>query len=342
LDEGFVNGIPDSWSNVTVSGPAKWSTYAYPAAAPTTFTAQFRYTSSSSEPIDAWLITPPLDIANAASKAFSFSSEVNKDGHDFIEVYVLDSADPELATVKVKLNPVLPTHPTNGNTYSSWTPSGDLDLSQWADGIYYVGFRFSAPAGSGYSTWCINNVKFGLGGSTPPPTPTIANRGDFETMGSPSGQYNTWTSNKGCVATNSMLLAGGDKDSNPNFIFIGFMTDSQTDYAYAPTLNGKTTSVGTLVSPVISGGMTKLQFNYGAAMSDKSLSFRVDVKQNGNVVKTWTVTDNNVTQRQAYTFAENCSINGDFTIEITNLCPSNSTSNKDRVSIWNLVWDPVE
>lgn len=341
LDEGFVNGIPSSWSNVTVSGPAKWSTYAYPASAPTTFTAQFRYTSSSSEPIDAWLITPPLDIANATSKAFSFSSEVNKDGHDFIEVYVLDSADPNSATVKVKLNPVLPTHPTNGNTYSSWTPSGDLDLSQWADGIYYVGFRFSAPAGSGYSTWCINNVKFGLGGDTPP-TPTIANRGDFETMGTPSGQYNTWTSTNGWVATNSMLLAGGDKDSNPNFIFIGYMTGSETEYAYAPTLNGKTSSVGTLVSPVIHGGMTKLQFSYGAAMSDKTLSFRVDVKQNGSVVKTWTVTNSNVTQRQAYTFAENCSVNGDFTIEITNLSPSNSTSNKDRVSIWNLVWDPAQ
>ena len=340
LDEGFVNGIPSTWSNVTVSGPAKWSTYAYPASAPTTFTAQFRYTSSSSEPIDAWLITPPLDIANATSKAFSFSSEVNKDGHDFIEVYVLNSADPNSATVKVKLNPVLPTHPTNGNTYSSWTPSGDLDLSQWSDGIYYVGFRFSAPAGSGYSTWCINNVKFGLGGDTPPPT--IANRGDFETMGTPSGQYNTWTSSNGWVATNSMLLAGGDKDSNPNFIFIGFMTGSDKDYAYAPTLNGKTTSVGTLVSPVIHGGMTKLQFSYGAAMSDKLLSFKVDVKQNGSVVKTWTVENSNVTQRTAYTFAENCSINGDFTIEITNLCPSNSTSNKDRVSIWNLVWDPAQ
>ena len=340
LDEGFVNGIPDTWSNVTVSGPAKWSTYAYPAAAPTTFTAQFRYTSSSSEPIDAWLITPPLDIANATSKIFSFSSEVNKDGHDFIEVYVLDSAEPQNATVKVKLNPVLPTHPTNGNTYSSWTPSGDLDLSQWADGIYYVGFRFSAPAGSGYSTWCINNVKFGSGGNTPPPA--AANRADFETMGSPSGQYNTFTSTNGWVATNSMLLAGGDRDSNPNFIFIGYMTGSETEYAYAPTLNGKTSSVGTLVSPVIHGGMTKLQFSYGAAMSDKSLSFRVDVKQNGSVVKTWTVSNNNVTQRTAYSFAENCSINGDFTIEITNLCPSNSTSNKDRVSIWNLVWDPAQ
>ena len=88
--------------------------------------------------------------------------------------------------------------------------------------------------------------------------------------------------------------------------------------------------------------MTKLAFSYGAAFSDKVLSFRVDVKQNGNVVKSWTVTNNSVTQKTAYAFEEACAVQGDFTIEITNLCPSASTSNKDRVSIWNLTWDPAE
>jgi hypothetical protein len=46
-----------------------------------------------------------------------------------------------------------------------------------------------------------------------------------------------------------------------------------------------------------------------------------------------------VTQKTAYDFSATCDISGDFTIEITNLCPSNSKSNKDRVSIWNLVWE---
>ena len=107
----------------------------------------------------------------------------------------------------------------------------------------------------------------------------------------------------------------------------------------APTLNGKTSTVGTLTSPTLSGGMTKLSFNYGAAFSDKNLAFRVDVKQNGNVVKTWTVNRTDITTKTAYTFEEACNIQGNFTIEITNLCPSNSTSNKDRLSIWNLVWE---
>jgi hypothetical protein len=96
------------------------------------------------------------------------------------------------------------------------------------------------------------------------------------------------------------------------------------------------------VSPVLKGGMTKLRFNYGCAYSGKVLSFRVDVKQNGNVVKTWTVTNNDVAQKTAYAFEEACSVNGDFTIEFTNLCPSNATGNtKDRVSVWNVNWDPA-
>jgi hypothetical protein len=73
------------------------------------------------------------------------------------------------------------------------------------------------------------------------------------------------------------------------------------------------------------------------------LSFRVDVKQNGAVVKTWTVTNDNVAQKTSYTFDEALNVNGDFTIEFTNLCPSNATGNtRDRVSIWNVNWDSAE
>ena len=161
-------------------------------------------------------------------------------------------------------------------------------------------------------------------------------------MGDAKGQYGTFTSNNGWVATNSCLFQGGANDVNPTFQFIGYVTDSDTEYAKAPTLNGKTSTVGTLVSPVLHNGIKKLMFSYGCAMSDKLLSFRVDVKKDGNVVKTWTVTNNDVQQRTAYSFSEECNVTGDFTIEITNLCPSASNSNKDRVSIWNLTWENAQ
>lgn len=332
LDEGFDYELPETWNNVAVSGDKKWfqtifSTNGY--AAVTGY-------KGTQPPFDAWLVTPRLDIQNAETKTLSFRTQVNAYGSvtSLFEVYLLDSFNPANATVKVKLDPMLAVAPESG--YSYWTVSGDVDLSQWADGAYFIGFRYyDATPDDDYATWCLDDVKFGIKGAD-------ENRADFETMGNPTGNYVSLTSANGWVAENSALLSGGETDANPIFTFIGYVNGSETEYAKAPTLNGKTTAVGTLMSPVLHGGMNRLCFNYGAAFTDNVLSFRVDVKQNGEVVKTWTVTNENVTKHEVYPFDEACSVDGDFSIEITNLCPSNSTSNKNRVSIWNLTWSADE
>ena len=340
LNEGFDHGIPSNWFNVAVSGGKYWDTYSYTSGGRTITSAQFRPLSSGS-PVESWLITPKLDIKNARDKIFSFTSEVNKDGNNFIEVYLLDSSEPESATVKVKLNPILPTHPTNGNNYSAWTSSGNIDLSQWDDGEYYIGFYFSAPAGTNYSTWCIDDVQFNPSGRS---INEVVTESDFETiLEGQERDYTTtlgnYTSTAGWAANNCTILKGGEADSNPVFTFIGKTLDGST-FAKAPTMCGSTSAVGTVVSPTLRGGMRQLRFSYGCAYSGTVLSFRVDVKQNGNVVKSWTITKNDVTTRTAYSFNESCSVSGEFTIEFTNLCPSNATGNtRDRVSIWNVNWD---
>lgn len=336
LKETFDSQIPADWSIVTISGDKPWFWYSYPSNNPTDFFVQVSGYNGNKPPYDNWLITPALDIKNAKSKTLSFDVNTNPYNAtaDKFEVYILDLADPNQATVKEKLNPKLPTPPAS--TWSEWTTVEDIDLSAWADGIYYIAFRYYAEGNSGnnYMTWRIDNVSFGYGDMIP------ATRADFETMGTPQGsKYDTFTSTKGWVASNSLLFQGGVSDAPPVYQFISYMTGSETKFAMAPTLNGKTTAVGTIKSPTLSGGMKKLSFNYGAAFSDKSLAFRIDVKQNGNVVKSWTVNRTDITSKTAYTFEQTCDINGDFTIEITNLCPSASTGNKDRVSIWNLVWE---
>lgn len=333
LNEQFNSSvIPSRWTNIDPVGNKLWSVYSYGNGAVSC--AQIRPLNSSTG-VDSWLITPRLDIKNAPNKTFNFTSEVNNVGNNVIEVYLLDTNDPRTATVKVKLNPILPSRPTSG-TYSAWTSSGDIDLTPWADGEYYIGFNFNAPAGSNYTTWCLDDVTFGMGD---PPAPVIENRADFETMGAASGQISIYTSEKGWVANNCYLFEGGDTDNNPIFKFIGYMTGTDIYYAKAPALNGKNNQVGTIVSPVLKGGIKKLAFSYGAPYSDKNLSFRIDIKQNGNVVQSWTETKTNAVRYAVYNFEQTCNVKGDFTIEITNLCPSRATTNKDRVAIWNLVWD---
>ena len=336
LEEGFDSGIPDGWSNLAVSGTAKWSVYSYTSAGNPISCAQIRPSNSIAAPVENWLITPALDLKNSWSKILSFNSEVNNVGDIRLEVYILNSSDPTTATVKEKLNPILPAKPTGTRTYSDWTSSGEIDLSKWADGEYYIGFRYYAATSGNYTTWCIDNVTFGLGD---PPAPVIENRADFETMGDASGKISSFTSEKGWQANNSYLFEGGETDNNPVFKFIGFMTGSDTHYAKAPALNGNKNQVGTIVSPVLKNGIKKLAFSYGAPYSDKNLSLRIDVKQNGNVVKSWTETRTDAVRYTVYNFEQTCDVKGDFTIEITNLCPSNATTNKDRVAIWNLVWD---
>ena len=331
LNETFDNALPTNWTEVVVSGDKKWYKADFNGDG---YAAMTGY-NGKQPPFDTWFITPALDIQNAAGKGFSFTSETRSYGSTktVFEVYLLNSLDPTTATFKQKLNPILAKAPNSTGSWSSWTSSGELDLSEWADGIYYIAFHYFADTDSEYDTWAIDNVKFGF--KLAPNT-----RADFETMGTPQGSsYKSYTSTKGWEATNSLLFQGGSSDAPPTYQFIGFMTGSDTNYAMAPTLNGKTSAVGTLVSPTLKGGMKKLTFKYGAAFSDKNLAFRVDVKQNGSVVKTWEVNRSDIVTKTAYTFSEDCNVNGDFTIEITNLCPSNSNSNKDRVSIWNLVWE---
>ncbi|MBR4829962.1 MAG: hypothetical protein IKZ92_09205 [Muribaculaceae bacterium] len=333
LEETFDTALPSNWSNVVVSGDKKWYQTVYTSTG-NGYAAMTGY-KGTQPPFDAWLISPPLDIKNAASQNLTFSTQVNGYGSTttVFEVYVLDSNDPTQATVKAKLNPVLAKAPASG--YSSWVESGDIDLSQWSNGVYYIGFRFYATQDANYATWCVDNVTFGK-------APKLVTSSDFETMPNRTTTLGTYTSTAGWVATNCTLLEGGATDGNPVFTFIGYALDSSTEYAKAPTMNGGTASVGSIVSPVLKGGMKKLRFKYGYAYSGKVMSFRVDVKQNGNVVKTWTVNNDNVTQKNAYTFEKDCSVTGDFTIEFTNLCPSNATGNKDRVSIWNVNWDSAE
>ena len=331
LNETFDNALPTNWTEVVISGDKKWYKADFNGDG---YAAMTGY-NGKQPPFDTWFITPALDIQNAAGKGFSFTSETRSYGSTktVFEVYLLNSLDPTTATFKQKLNPILAKAPNSTGTWSAWTSSGELDLSEWADGVYYIAFHYFADTDSEYDTWAIDNVKFGF--KLAPNT-----RADFETMGTPQGSaYKSYTSTKGWEATNSLLFQGGSSDAPPTYQFIGFMTGSDTNYAMAPTLNGKTSAVGTLVSPTLKGGMKKLTFKYGAAFSDKNLAFRVDVKQNGSVVKTWEVNRSDIVTKTAYTFSEDCNVNGDFTIEITNLCPSNSNSNKDRVSIWNLVWE---
>lgn len=331
LHESFEGGLADGWTMVKVEGNKDWF-----KDSKTDGISVSGYNGTA--PFDIWYITPALDVKSARNKEFDFSSRVKSYGGKttVLEAYLLNSNDLDEATVMVKLDVNFPVAPDTKGTWSAWTHSGTVDLTPWSDGNYYIGFRYVAPkdAGNNYDTWSIMDVNFGMG--------LAGGRSDFETMRNEgTTTLGTYTSKAGWVANNCTLLDGKD-GSNPHFPFIGHALNSTSQYAIAPTMSGSTAKTGTIVSPTLKGGMSRLTFKYGCAYSGTKLAFRVDVKQGGKVVKTWTITDDNVAQKTAYSFNEACPVNGDFTIEFTNLCPSNTTTaTKDRLSIWNVHWEPV-
>ena len=147
---------------------------------------------------------------------------------------------------------------------------------------------------------------------------------DFETL-EVNSSYTTRTTTGGWKATNAAVA----ELEGYNYIII----------------NGKTSTVGTITSPELNGGIGSIKIRYANTYSESNgVSFRLDIKQDGEVVKTYTITHKSgVEEDVVYTeLIENINVAGEFQMVFTNLSPSNSTSNKDRVSIGRLCWTGYE
>lgn len=341
IDENFEGGaIPQGWSQVQVEGTKTWYT--------TTFSDNYHAAMTGykgTAPFDSWLLTPPIDMSGVTDKTLSFRTQVAGYGATTttFEVYALDKPDPAQATVKEKLAPALPSYSTTA-VYSDWKNSGNIDLSKFT-GTIYIGFRYTATQDANYATWCVDDVKLNAGDTPTPPTPPTPPagdyKGDFDSFngGTPKASpYGTYENATGWKAENSIILGGlsSGTDQNPRFAFIG------GDSTLAPTLNGKASAPGRLISPILNGGIKTLTFNYGFAFSDTQCQFTINIYQGNAVAKTQTVKVENITNEEVkakvYTFDMDVNLSGDFTIEIVNDHIGNQANNKERVSIWNLTW----
>ena len=223
-------------------------------------------------------------------------------------------------------------------------------------GTYGTYATFGVSAMSFAETSYVAHLTEAAGTVTPEPTPDpeptptpdpnpgeTTNSADFETMGASSSSYAARKSTAGWTAENCALNAGGPSDANPNFKVFGTSEDR------ALTLNGKKSAPGKVLSPVLTGGIKKLTFNYCQLFTDTAFEAEVNIKDaNGNVVATktlaftsaGTVADKYIVYE--FVFELETPVTGEFQIEIINKCPSQVDKNKDRLSIWNLSWESAE
>ncbi len=107
---------------------------------------------------DVWMISPAVDLSAANTPMFSFETVTNYAG-DQLEVYVSTdydgSSDPSQQGTWTALSPTLP---TTTSSWSPWTASGNLDLSNYLGASTYVGFRYIGSATDG-KTWEVDNIQ---------------------------------------------------------------------------------------------------------------------------------------------------------------------------------------
>ena len=174
------------------------------------------------------------------------------------------------------------------------------------------------------------------GGETPTPpsgSGIDVTSADLNTLATKTSYTGSVTTTDGWTLTNCAVQCGTTgADANPAFSFIG-SADTR-----AACLNGKQGAAGTLVSPTIAGGIKTLTFKYGFAFAETKCQFTINIKQNGAVVASKTVTLDSITKLTAMDFSWDANVSGDFVMEIVNDSYSAATANKDRVSIWNISW----
>jgi len=326
--------MPDGWRLMKTSGDKDWYIDEFDS---NKYAAVTGYTGKQ-PPFEAWLITPALDITNAGRKEFSFMNKVRYyRGTDPIEVYLMSTNDPTTAEL-IKLEPTLATAADGGQ--SDFISSGVIDLSQY-EGTYCIGFCYKSQQQSNYTTWQLDNFKFG--GKA-----LLQTIDDFETMDfyksgtTPYGaqEWRTLTSTKGWTATNASMFMGGPSDASPVFAAIGKKADGSDNWAYAVHLDGGINNKGVLVSPVISGGIKTLTLSYGYFFTESNgVQFRVTLTSGGQIVKQFDVKNTTAEQKKAYTHTETCNVSGDVQISIQSLSPSNGASKKDRFAVWNIMWE---
>lgn len=143
-------------------------------------TAHDRSDKNAGLAYDWWMISPALNVKDAAKKIFSFYSEGSYwQASTKLEVYVLNEPK-STASSKEKLDVKIATS-ADGNF--KWVASGDISLEGKGD-IVYIGFHYVAEGGKSKSTtYCIDDFAFGRnqvehflgettgGGEEPDPTP---------------------------------------------------------------------------------------------------------------------------------------------------------------------------
>ena len=121
--------------------------------------AQVSAFGTGENPVEAWLVTPGIDLGSASGStvSFSFSTIDAFNNGEALKVFISTdfSGDVETATW-TELDATIATGTSSGYA-SSFTPSGSIDISSYAGETVFFGFQYLG--GTITTTYQIDNVK---------------------------------------------------------------------------------------------------------------------------------------------------------------------------------------
>jgi hypothetical protein len=154
FEDSFSAGNLDKWTAYSVTGAQVWyyNTFGNPNDS-----ATMSGFSGGNQNNEDWLISKAIDLSGVTSATLTFQTVKRYAGND-IQLYISTDyagGNPTTDGTWVSLTAAFD---TNINSWSSWTDSGDVDVSAAAGGNLFVAFKYTSTT-AGSSTYEIDNVQ---------------------------------------------------------------------------------------------------------------------------------------------------------------------------------------
>ena len=151
--DDFSSNNLNNWMVVNVNGEQEWEITPYGNPAPSAKISGYSGGSNANEDL---LITNSIDVSSLSTVTLNFQSVVRYNGPS-LEVYAssdYSGGDPTTDGNWSELSVILD---TDNSSWSSWTDSGNVDLSSYAGGNLYIAFKYVSTS-SASATYEIDNV----------------------------------------------------------------------------------------------------------------------------------------------------------------------------------------
>ena len=161
LDEDFenitsANDITNAgWTNVNVNGGSNlFSSRSY---AGNRYVQISAYNSDES-PLEAWLVTPEIDLEGTSNEELTFDTKTAFDNGSALSVYVSSDFTGDVTTATwLRIDATLSEGPASGYS-STFTNSGSIDISCLSGGVH-IAFKYVGADGGVTTTFQIDNVR---------------------------------------------------------------------------------------------------------------------------------------------------------------------------------------